>query len=130
MIFQKKFQLSSCFLTAAGLFSAGTLVYYLIQSNHDACFQVSILVLLAVGMVGEIASLFVKVDFIPMLASSCIGVALGLMVYYALPTFSDLWNNVNFIGGNAFAYFMYLGLLLLSFVLSVIPCFLSEKEEK
>ena len=82
------------------------LIYYCMQSTADGCFEVSIVLLLAAGIVLELVYFFIKFDVLPMAAAVAFGVALGLMLYYALPTFSDIWNNVNFIGGNAEAYFI------------------------
>ena len=62
-------------------------------------------------------------------AAILFGVATGAMLYYALPTFSDIWNNVNFIGGNADAYFSYLGILLITFAVSCFPCFLIGRKQ-
>lgn len=100
------------------------LVYYCIQSNADGCFEVSILLLLLAGIILELVNAFYKFDLLPMLAAVAFGVAAGLMLYYALPTFSDIWNNVNFIGGNAGAYFAYLSILMATFIVSAMPCFL------
>ena len=105
------------------------LIYYCMQSTADGCFEVSIVLLLAAGIVLELVYFFIKFDVLPMAASVAFGVALGLMLYYALPTFSDIWNNVNFIGGNAEAYFIYLGILAVAFIVAVVPCFLIEKEK-
>ena len=105
------------------------LIYYCMQSTADGCFEVSIVLLLAAGIVLELVYFFIKFDVLPMAASVAFGVALGLMLYYALPTFSDIWNNVNFIGGNAEAYFIYLGILAFTFIVAVGPCFLIGKEK-
>ena len=105
------------------------LIYYCMQSTADGCFEVSIVLLLAAGIVLELVYFFIKFDVLPMAASVAFGVALGLMLYYALPTFSDIWNNVNFIGGNAEAYFIYLGILAVTFIVAVVPCFLIGKEK-
>lgn len=112
---------------AAVLPAIAMLVYYCIQSNADGCFEISILLLLIAGIVLELVYFFVRFDALPMLAAVVFGVATGLMLYYALPTFSDIWNNVNFIGGNAEAYFAYLGILLGTFIISAVPCFLIGK---
>lgn len=115
---------------AAILPAAVMLVYYCIQSNADGCFELSIVLLLVVGIVLELGYFFVRFDFLPMLAAVMFGVAAGLMLYYALPTFSDIWNNVNFIGGNAGAYFAYLGILAATFAVSAVPCFLIGKKSE
>ncbi len=100
------------------------MVYYFIQSHTDTCFQPVILILLAAAAVLENVSLYCKPDVLPMLGSLILGVSFGLMLFFALPTFSDLWNHVNFIGGNATAFFIYLGSILAAFILSNIPCFM------
>ena len=114
---------------AAVLPSVGMIVYYCLQSNADGCFELSIPLLLAFGAALEIAYFAVRLDFLPMAAAILFGVATGAMLYYALPTFSDIWNNVNFIGGNADAYFSYLGILLITFAVSCFPCFLIGKKQ-
>ena len=113
---------------SAATLSLITAVYYFIQSHTDSCFQPVIVYLLVIAALLENISLFKNLDFLPMVASVCIGVAFGLMVFFALPTFSDLWNHVNFIGGNSTAYFVYLGSILAAFVLSNIPCFMKAEQ--
>ena len=59
------------------------LIYYCMQSTADGCFEVSIVLLLAAGIVLELVYFFIKFDVLPMAASVAFGVALGLMLYYA-----------------------------------------------
>ncbi|MBR1813230.1 MAG: hypothetical protein IJ773_05340 [Lachnospiraceae bacterium] len=102
--------------TAAAALSLITMIYYFIQSHTDSCYQPVIVVLLLLAALCENLSLFNRADFLPMAAAMCLGVCFGLMLYYVLPSFSDLWNQVNFIGGNTTAYFIYLGAILVSFL--------------
>lgn len=127
MLQKSKKNASFYFRVATAVLALVTLIYYSIQSNIDTCFRLPIAILLGAAIVLEIVSLFVKLDFLPMLAAAAIGVSFGLMLFYALPTFSDIWNNVNFIGGNATAYFIYLGAIFATFVLSELPCFMKSE---
>ena len=115
---------------AAALLALVMLIYYCIQSNADGCFELSVPLLLGFGIVLEVAYFIIRLDFLPMVAALLFGVTFGAMLYYALPTFSDIWNNVNFIGGNADAYFAYLGILLATFIIAVVPCFLIKVKDK
>lgn len=38
-------------------------------------------------------------------------------------------KGIYFIGGNAEAYFIYLGILAVTFIVAVVPCFLIGKEK-
>ena len=116
------------FRLLAVLLAIATSIYYCIQSNADKCFEVSVLVLLVVGIVIEVASMLIRLHFLQAAAAVCFGVAFGLMLFYALPTFSDIWNGVVFIGGNAEAYFVYLGMIFAVFLLADIPCFCKEEK--
>lgn len=103
-----------------------TLLYYFIQARTDTCFKPIIFVLLACAAICLNLDVFLKREPIAMVGSISLGVCFGMMLFYALPTFSDLWNHVHFIGGNATAYFVYLGCILAAFILSNIPCFMKE----
>lgn len=100
-----------------------TLIYYMIQSLADDAFMVSVLLLLIAGIACEILLLFKDFKFLPLLTASSYGVALAIIFSAALPTYSDLANGVNFIGGNAAAYTAYLILIGISAICAIVSNF-------
>lgn len=51
------------------------------------------------------------------------------MLRVAVPSLSDVWNHVNFIGGNAFLGMTFAGVYLVAAILGVIVCFTGITKE-
>lgn len=67
------------------------------------------------GKFGNILPLFVTTAY-------AVGVAENVML--DLETLSDVWNGVNFVGGNAQYAVIFGGLLLLGLLLQILSCFM------
>lgn len=106
-------------------------VYYGVQSRIDGAFDLLFLLLSLGGVLAVLLHCFFRLDFLTLLAGVCFGVAFGVMVHDMLPTLSDVWNNVTFIGGNLQAYLLYTIGSFVAALLSVLSCFMgTEKEQK
>lgn len=98
-------------------------IYYVIQSNIDQCFNPLFFILMLIGVVCVVMQFLIRFDFLTVLAGISWGVSLGVMVNNMLPSMSDVWNGVNFIGGNLTAYIVYTVFAFICAVLGIIACF-------
>lgn len=106
-------------------------IYYVIQSNMDDCFNVAFFLLVLFGIIAAVASQTVPVKYMDSLvpvAAILWGMAFGIMVNNMLPTMSDVWNGVNFIGGNLSAYIVYTVLAFITAVLGIVACFMGTQK--
>ena len=64
----------------------------------------------------------------PLLSAVCFGCALSWHLYIGLPTLSDIWNGVNFIGGNAQAVITFGVFFAVAAVFGVASCFMNQRK--
>ncbi len=106
------------------------LIYYAVQSNIDKCFSIPYFVFLTMGFAAIMLHAFLRYDFLTVISSVCFGIALGFIIYDMLPSLSDVWNGVTFIGGNLTAYLIYTAYTLVFTVVIIVCSFLgTDKEE-
>ena len=110
-------------LAAAVVAFAGS-IYYIIQSNIDECFNVLFFIAMMVGVVAVILNCFFRLNFLLVIAGCLWGASFGVSVYSMLPTLSDVWNGVNFIGGNLAAYCAYTIISALCAIGGIVVCFI------
>lgn len=117
--------------TAAAVIAFVASIYYVIQSNIDKCFNSAFFILMLIGVACAVVQFFLRFDFLTLIAGIAWGVSLGIMVNNMLPTMSDVWNGVHFIGGNLTAYIVYTVFAFVCAVLGIVACFWgTEKESK
>lgn len=115
---------------AAILLALGGGIYYVIQSNADSCFDIKYFIALAAGIILFCAGAFTRKDFFIMLTAAAESAALGFMVYDMLPTLSDVWNGVDFIGGNLTAYIIYTAITFIITTVTVYVCFAGTENKE
>lgn len=114
----------------AVLLGVGGSVYYAIQSNIDNAFNVFYLILMLCGAAATLANVLLKAEFLLPVAGILCGTAFGIIVHDMLPTMSDVWNGVLFIGGNLTAYIIYTAIAFAVAVLIIVSCFLGGETKK
>ena len=66
-------------------------------------------------------------DFIPAVSCILYGVGFGQHLILALESLSDVWNEVNFVGGNATLGAVFMGLFFVPMVVAVVAAFMHEE---
>ena len=89
----------------------------------DKTFSWIVFVFALIGVLSEILVLFFDWDFLTLIPSISLSIAGGMQVYASLPTISDIWNNVIFIGGNQPAAIGFLIVFPVCAVLYIVSCF-------
>ncbi len=98
-------------------------IAYIATDIGDRTFSWLVVALVFVGAALFVGNLFIKFPLLPLLASFCFSAATAYSVYLMLPTLSDIWNNVNFIGGNPVQAVVFTSLFFLCDVTTMIACF-------
>ncbi len=117
---------------AAALLGA---VLYLILDGGDKTFTPVGFGLALAGAASTALVVFTRLKFAPFIPSALYAAAFGVVLRVAVPSLSDVWNKVNFIGGNAAMGTGFAGAFLLCAVLGAASCFaggeqaLAEREK-
>lgn len=117
-------------LAAAILMIFGDILFIALDMS-DRTFSFVTFAFVLLGAVAEIASVFLpkKVSSaMPIVVCACYGVALGQHLILALETFSDIWNEVTFVGGNAVVTSVFLAVFAVGTIASIISAFLKGTE--
>lgn len=76
-------------------------IAFIAVNGGDQTFTIGCFVCVLLGSLIGLADLFVRIDSVPVFAASLLyACACAFHLHAALPSISDLWNGVNFIGGN------------------------------
>lgn len=133
------------FMACAVLLSLVCLIFYAVSSPNNlkgsgvSAFDAEYLIILILGLVLAVADLVVDsivstkiakyLEFFAPVAAGLLGVAFGIMVADMLPTASDIWNGVVFIGGDFEAYLAYTILTFLPALAAIAATFLGTKKK-
>lgn len=115
---------------AAAILALGGVIYYAIQSNADSCFDIKYFIALLAGVILFCAGVFTRKDFFIMLTAAAFAAAFGFMLYDMLPSLSDVWNGVDFIGGNLTAYIIYTVITFIVTGITVYVCFVGTENKE
>lgn len=99
----------------------------IVTDRGDITFSWITVALVAGGVLFECLNCVTDLAVAPLLSAVCFGCALSWHLYIGLPTLSDIWNGVNFIGGNAQAVIVYGALFAAAALLGVVSCFMSQR---
>ena len=116
-----------CLLIAAMAAVVGSVLYYLLDGSDKTCTWLGVLFAL-VGAVSTVLC-FTKFKLAGFVMTAAYCAAFGLVLRVAVPSLSDVWNKVNFIGGNALLGCIFAGVYLLCAVLAVVACFSGTEQE-
>ena len=114
--------LSSCLAVLLGL------VALILTDRGDITFSWVTVGLLAAGAGFGLIGCLSDLALLPLLAALGIGSGFSYHLYQGLPTLSDQWNGVNFIGGNPQAVTVFGTLFGVCTLLSLASCFLPQRK--
>lgn len=90
----------------------------------DRTFSLAAFVLILIGALSVVLAVLTDLPFAPVLPAGCFIAGFALTLNAALPSLSDVWNGVSFIGGNAVLGMVFSAVFLLCAVASVTACFM------
>ena len=108
---------------AAALLALISSVLYVVLDGSDRTFSLVCLILMICGSAVTVLIIRNRFSLASLFASFCYSAGFAFALRRTLPSVSDVWNKVNFIGGNALMGSLFSGVFLLCAVLSVIACF-------
>ena len=111
---------------SAALMLICTIAFIAMDCTDPITFFPLVVSLLLVGAVSEVAVLLFDFAFLPLLPPLFYAPAVGIHGYLALQSYSDVWNNVHFVGGNGKLALVFWILFLVLAIVSVVSAFLSQ----
>lgn len=110
-----------CLLAAALVAVVGSVLYFLLDGSDKTFTWFGV----AFAMAGAISTVFCFTRFKlePFVTAALYSASFGFVLRVAIPSLSDVWNKVNFIGGNATMGIIFSCIYLVCAVLSVVSCF-------
>ena len=108
---------------AAAVLALVSAVLYIVLNGSDRTFSLVCLILMLCGVALTVLIFQNSFSLASLFVSFCYSVGFAFALRQTLPSVSDVWNKVNFIGGNALMGSAFSGVFLFCAVLSVIACF-------
>lgn len=105
---------------AAALLGA---ILYIALDGTDKTFTVIGFALALAGAGSTALTVSTRLKFAPFVPTAFYAAAFGAALRVAVPSLSDVWNKVDFIGGNAAMGMAFAGVFFLCAVLGVFSCF-------
>ena len=105
----------------------GSILYFLLDRG-DRTFSWLAFALALAGAASTLLPIKTKLAFGPIIPTAFYAAAFGIVLRAALPSLSDVWNGVNFIGGNAVLGVTFAGVYLLCGILGCAACFLTAEK--
>lgn len=125
----KKWNAGRLLLAAAACVAIlGSLLYYLLDGS-DKTFSWIGLVFALAGAVSSLAA-FTSFPLAAYFPTALYAASFGFVLRVAIPSLSDVWNKVNFIGGNALLGMIFTGVYLVCTILSICACFIGTTSQK
>lgn len=122
----KKWNPGQILLLAAAAAAIIGSILYIVLDGSDKTFHLLGFILALVGAASTAIG-FTKLKFAPLVPAALYSAAFGLVLRLAMPSLSDVWNKVNFIGGNAAMGMTFSAVYLLCAALAVAACFLGTE---
>ena len=116
-------------LIAAGALAVVGSVCYILLDRKDITFSWYAVGFALMGAISTWAVCRFDKEFLLLITSGLYSVAFGFALRVAIPSLSDIWNHVNFIGGNALMGSVFSGIYLVCALLGVIACFQGKAQE-
>lgn len=108
---------------AAGMAALLGAILYVVLDGTDKTFTPIGFILALAGVAATALVVFTRLKFAPLVPTALYAAAFGVVLRVAVPSLSDVWNKVNFIGGNAAMGMTFAGVFFLCALLGVASCF-------
>jgi hypothetical protein len=103
--------------------------FYIISDFGDKTFSIVAFLLILLGSICGILVLFTDFQFMQLLASVLISAGVGFIISVTIPTITDIFNGVVFIGGNQSAAVLFLITFLLCGIVSNLSCYFDKSKD-
>ena len=110
---------------AAVLAVLGAVVYAIVDFG-DKSFSLAAFVIMLVGGLSFAGVMLVNIPPLAIIPAIMYVLGFALALNAALPPLSDVWNGVNFIGGNAYAGLAFTIIFAVSAITGIVAAFMNQ----
>ncbi len=103
-------------------------ILYIALDIGDKTFSIYAFILGLISALSFALVLFVRNDILEVVPTILASGAFAFALRVALPSLSDVWNGVNFIGGNAALGVTFTAIYLVSAILGVVSSFMGQNK--
>lgn len=114
-------------LAAAALAIISAILLVAVDSGDRTCSFIAFAMML-VGGISFVAVMFIDIDLLTVIPGLFYVLGFAFELSVTLPSLSDVWNGVNFIGGNAYAGLAFTILFLVSACLAIAANFMNHRK--
>lgn len=104
-------------------------ILFIALDGTNRTFSSVAFVFMLAGSVSVLLMLFTDLAFAPVLQAGLFIAGFALELNATLPSVSDVWNGVNFIGGNATLGIIFTAVFFLCAVAAIVACFLPQRKQ-
>ena len=105
----------------------GAILFIALDGGDKTFSLIGFILAIAAGLSFALV-LFVRNDFCPLLPTAFAIGAFAVTTRAMLPSLSDRWNHVNFIGGNAYMGLAFAIVFLVASLLGVVSCYTAQNK--
>lgn len=114
-------------LAAAALAIISSILLLILDYGDKTCSMTAFAMMLVGGLL-FVAAMFIDIELLPVVPGIFYIVGFAFELWSTLPPLSDVWNGVNFIGGNAFMGLAFTIIFAISAVLSIVANFMKQRK--
>lgn len=116
-------------LVAAVLAIVSAIAFIAVDYSDEKTFSLTAFIIMLVGGCSFLLVAFTKFQFAPIVPCALYIAGFSLELQATLPSLSDVWNGVNFIGGNGITGLVFTILFAVSAILSIVSNFMEQTKE-
>lgn len=114
-------------LVAAVLAIISSLIFTITNSS-DRTFSIITVIFMVLGALAQLFNIFFDYKFSPIIPAILYSVGVSMHFNVGLETLSDVWNGVNYIGGNANAVIIYGILFMIVTIAAIVTSFMEQRK--
>lgn len=104
-------------------------IAFIILAYGDKVFSIAVFILILVGVLSQGLVIFTDFKFAPLAPLAFFAVAAAINLYVGLPSMSDIWNGVVFIGGRGDLAIVFSIVFFAVSAVSSAACYMQQKKE-
>lgn len=113
---------------AAAMAALAADIVYIATNYGDKTFSMAVFILVLAAAVMAVAAFVLPFADLSIISCLLLAGGAGMQCYVSMPTISDIWNNVVFVGGDRLAAVLYLVLFCVCALALVVSQFLRQRK--
>lgn len=113
---------------AAALAVIGAVIYAIVDFG-DKSFSTAAFVIMLIGGLSFALVMFIDISALVLIPSVMYILGFAFALNAELPPLSDVWNGVNFVGGNAYVGLAFTIIFAVCAIAAIVSCFMNQRKK-